>query len=318
MRAALAGAGSAASRGHVPAIRGIPELVLVAGADPRPEARAMLRRAAPTAEVFADAQHMLDQVGCELLIVACDPADHVELALVGLRRGCHVLCEKPLSVTRPGLEVLAAESAGRPSLALAIAHQYRYAPAWRVLRRAATHLTRVGAKFRLVVELLRPGLDTRASSSWRADLERSGGVLADHGSHFLDLASSIGPVEVRSVERRFDGGGETVILSAEVSTGDLEVRLSTAAAERRTSVSLHSRAGTVVWRDDRLQWEISGRRLVSRRVSAISDRSFVDELYAPMYAELTRRCGDAAWCRARSLGSLAGTRALVDALELAR
>lgn len=318
MRVALAGAGSAAARGHLPAIRAIPELVLVAGADPRPDARAMLHAAAPAVQVFADAEQMLDQVECELLIVACDPAHHVELALAGLRRGCHVLCEKPLAAARAGLEVLAAESAGRPSLALAIAHQYRHAPTWRVLRQAATYLARVGAKFRLVVELLRPGLDARASSSWRADLARSGGVLADHGSHFLDLASSIGPVEVRSVERRLDRGGETLMLRAGVSTGELEMRLSTAAVERRTSIALHARAATVAWHDDRLQWGFSGRGLGSRRVAAISDRAFVDALYAPMYAELTSRCGDAAWCRERSLRSLGGARTLVDALELAR
>lgn len=317
MRVALAGAGSAAVRGHLPAIHGIPGLQLVAGADPRPEARVVLQAAAPSAQVFADAQEMLGRVECDLLVVACDPAGHVELACSGARHGHHVLCEKPLAIGRAELESVAAAFSERPGVALTIAHQYRHAPAWRFLRAVAARLARVGARFRLAVDLLRPGLDVRARSAWRADLERSGGVLADHGSHFLDLAASIGEIEIRSVSRRVQRGAEKVTLYAGVSTGELEMRLSTAAAERRTSVSLRSGGATLLWRDGRLEWGISQRSLGSRRVRAISDRAFVDQLYTPMYAELISRCGDASWCTDRSLRSLAGARNLVRALELA-
>lgn len=318
MRVALAGAGSAALRGHLPAMRKIEGLQFVAGADPRADARAMLRAAAPGAQVFAAPEEMLERVRCDLLVVASEPAGHVALARAGSRRGCHVLCEKPLAIGRDELDVLAGELASRPGTALLVAHQYRHAVTWRVLRTIASGLARVGAKFRLVVELLRPGLDARASSSWRADLERSGGVLADHGSHFLDLAASIGRIDVRSVVRRLDGGAETVNLRAGVSTGELEMRLSTAAVERRTSVSLQAAAARLTWTDDHLQWGTAQWRGGSKRVRAISDRAFVDQLYAPMYGELSRRCCDASWCTERTARSLTGASTLVDALELAR
>src|SRR5213592_4401597 len=60
----------------------------------------------------------------------CTPtASHLELTLWGLERGYHVVCEKPVALTRDEADriALAARAHGRIVMPC---HQYRYNPVW--------------------------------------------------------------------------------------------------------------------------------------------------------------------------------------------
>lgn len=84
------------------------ELVAVCDSSPA-AARAAADEAAdrgPRPDVFTDAVQMLDAVALDALHITTPPASHVPLAREALRRGVHVLVEKPLAASPEELEEL--------------------------------------------------------------------------------------------------------------------------------------------------------------------------------------------------------------------
>src|SRR5206468_11383008 len=60
----------------------------------------------------------------------CTPtASHLDLTLWGLEQGYHVICEKPVAVTRAEADRIAAAARARGRLVMPC-HQYRFNPAW--------------------------------------------------------------------------------------------------------------------------------------------------------------------------------------------
>jgi predicted dehydrogenase len=118
----------------------------------------------------------------------CTPtASHLELTLWALEQGYHVLCEKPVALTRAEAARIAdaARSAGRIVMPC---HQYRHNPVWRRIREWLAqdaigwwHLVELSV-YRLMADR---GTST-ATTPWRGLAEHSrGGVLLDHGTHLI-------------------------------------------------------------------------------------------------------------------------------------
>lgn len=140
--------------------------------------------------------------------VAVPPVAHLPVAMTAVRAGRHVLIEKPLSPTFSGYEKLSTVVADTRVRA-AVAYYRRYAPVVRRLRQ----LLQAGALGQIrSVELNyaspfhpQPG-DPKA---WRLDPAiAGGGVIADAGSHRLDLLCWLfGPAEVVDVHLERSGPG---------------------------------------------------------------------------------------------------------------
>ena len=118
----------------------------------------------------------------------CTPtASHVELTLWGLETGCHVLCEKPVALSRTEVSQIAALAGARRRVVMAC-HQYRYNPAWLQLR-AWLDQGVVGRWHLAEFQVYRPVADGGASPAatpWRGRREVSrGGILLDHGTHLV-------------------------------------------------------------------------------------------------------------------------------------
>lgn len=118
----------------------------------------------------------------------CTPtSSHLELTLWALEQGYHVLCEKPVALTREeaGRIAAAARAAGRVVMPC---HQYRYNPVWRRVRAwldegiiGRWHL----AEFHVYRVMADRGSSTDATP-WRGLAAHSrGGVLLDHGTHLI-------------------------------------------------------------------------------------------------------------------------------------
>ena len=184
-RGAVIGAGGIARQSHLPALRAAPlqdrvniVAVVDSAADVPPvdgipllRDRAALRDAAP-----------LD------FIDICTPtASHLELTLWGLEQGYHVVCEKPVALTRTEAQRIAHAARANGRLVVPC-HQYRYNPVWlRVKEWLATgaighwHLAEF-AVHRLAADLGRAA----AGEPWRGTSAAGrGGVLLDHGTHLI-------------------------------------------------------------------------------------------------------------------------------------
>jgi predicted dehydrogenase len=320
LRVALAGLGGAAIRGHLPAIRLLErerKLTLVAAADPNASQRSAVASALPGLPIFDTAEKMLHCVPSEILIIAAEPSSHAQLALLGADNEQHVLCEKPLILTREQHEALAATFQDRPHLGLVAVHQYRYSPTWVSMSRWARCASRLTIPVQVVVEVDRNGTDSHALSSWRTAGETSGGLLADHAVHFLALGWTISEdLEVLTGWRDWDNAHrERATATVRLGSGRLDVRLSSAAAARHTVVNVQMGPVTFTWSDDSAVLRFCTHIVRRWRVDALSNRDHIDALYLPLYNDLIANLKDPSWRRRRRAEALTVGNALIALLE---
>ena len=137
----------------------------------------------------------------DAVVIATRHADHADLAAAALRAGKAVFVEKPLAISRAGLDrVLAAATDGPP---LMVGFNRRFAPATQFLKEKVT--SRPGAK----VVLIRVNAGRIPADSWIHDPEEGGGRLIGEGCHFVDLAMHlVGAGAPESVEAVAIGGAD--------------------------------------------------------------------------------------------------------------
>ncbi|MFF7727231.1 Gfo/Idh/MocA family protein [Streptomyces sp. NPDC008001] len=204
MRWAVAGHGDVVRSRVLPALRALgEEPVYLWGRDAGRAARAAAEHGVPAG---GDDPGRL--TAADAVYVATPVAGHVPVALHALRAGCHVLVETPLAGALGGGGALAAEAAGA-GLRAGVAYHRRLGPAAGRLREALA----AGAPARVQVTFCAP-FDPAPDhpAHWRTDpAAAGGGVLADAGSHRLDLLLSVlgPPVRVGArFGRRFAAGAE--------------------------------------------------------------------------------------------------------------
>ena len=190
----LAGYGDLPRRRLIEALNQPPnQVVVVWGRNPA--------RAAAFAEQFGipraagSLRELTDNV--DGVYVAVPPVAHLPVAMTAIQAGRHVLIEKPLSPTFSGYEKLFAFVAGTHVRA-AVAYYRRYAPVVRRLRQllkagAVGHIRSVELAY---ASPFHPQPDD--PKAWRLNPAiAGGGVMADAGSHRLDLLCwLLGPAEV--------------------------------------------------------------------------------------------------------------------------
>jgi predicted dehydrogenase len=322
LRIALAGLGSAATRAHVPAINwlsGEPPVTIAAVADPSRECRRQARSLVPAIPIFEDAATMLATVPSDVLVIAAQPAAHADLILLGAASDRHVICEKPLVLDSTRQEQVAAAYRHRPDLALVSVHQYRYSPFWVKVSRWLRHLLWLGIPTALDVKIERVATDPNASSNWRTDVASSGGMLADHGVHFLALAYAIrGDIELISARSTLDvPGAEHSHAQARFGSGTLRLLTCTGAPRRSTLLRVSAAGLTLTWRDADVRLALGGHTVRRWTAASLSDRDQVDGLYIPFYREVLANLAHARWRRERTAEALAIGRTVVSMVEQA-
>src|SRR5437879_7664703 len=121
-RGAVIGAGGTARQSHLPALR------TVAGVRARIDIVAVVDSAADVPAVdgipLLSDREQLAGVGPLDFIDICTPTDsHLDLTLWGLERGYHVVCEKPVALTRAEADRIAAAARDRKSTRLNSSHR---------------------------------------------------------------------------------------------------------------------------------------------------------------------------------------------------
>lgn len=185
-RGAVIGLGGIARHAHIPGFLHDPalraRLEIVATVD-----------AAAGVEPVGDIRHLAhrDELAAvwplDFVDICTPTASHLELTLWALEQGHHVLCEKPVALTRAEARriAVAARAAGRVVMPC---HQYRYNPVWLCVREwlaqgviGRWHL----AEFHVYRTRADRGTSTDATP-WRArSADSRGGVLLDHGTHLI-------------------------------------------------------------------------------------------------------------------------------------
>jgi predicted dehydrogenase len=124
---------------------------------------------------------------------------HAPLTVAALDAGKHVICEKPLALDVRTAEDLAAR-AGRSAGLAVLAYSYRFHP---MLVELAARVSsgQLGEIHGVRGAFLQDWLLLPTDDNWRVDVARGGAsrVVADIGSHWLDLAESATGRAVESV-----------------------------------------------------------------------------------------------------------------------
>ena len=84
---------------HNKALLSTPGMVLSAVCDTNPQRLEAALKLAPDAKTFGDAQTMLDSGDIDLVVVSTPPNTHFHWAKEALKRGIHVVLEKPMALT---------------------------------------------------------------------------------------------------------------------------------------------------------------------------------------------------------------------------
>ncbi|NIF22300.1 Gfo/Idh/MocA family protein [Candidatus Pantoea multigeneris] len=99
LRVGVLGCGPISQAGHFEACTKACNAELYAICDSADDLRERMSAMWAPQKAYADYQQMLDDEHVDAVIIATADAFHVQLAIMALRAGKHVLCEKPLGVT---------------------------------------------------------------------------------------------------------------------------------------------------------------------------------------------------------------------------
>jgi predicted dehydrogenase len=283
LRGGLIGLGNVALHGHLPGWRRRLDVAFVGATDVRPARRAECAARLPGARWYDSSDELLADPSIDFVDICTPPASHATLIRDALRRGAHVLCEKPLVCSLEDVRLLAqlAAAGGR---VLRTVDNWHHAPIIREVGRLLEH-GEIGTLTRVVWHTLRTrpaGADEAGAGTWRVDPALAcGGVLADHGWHaFYVLRRWVGepPTSISArLETRQHGQWaveDTATVTLAFPRATAEVLVTWAADRRRNWVELTGTAGRIELCDDTLTLARSG---LERRWSvppALSDGSY--------------------------------------------
>jgi predicted dehydrogenase len=175
---------------HLAALQNNPyaEIAAVCGAKTRDEAETKAKYG-ENVRIFTEIDAMLDAVPLDAVVV-CTPNDlHHPATMAALKRGLHVICEKPLALDSAQAREMA-ETAKTGGLLAMANFPYRDNPNVKAFRK----LIEDGYVGRIlhVSGQYHGGFGLHRAPGWRGLTERSGsGILGDLGSHLIDLARYI-------------------------------------------------------------------------------------------------------------------------------
>lgn len=183
-RVGLIGAGGIAQATHIPGWLALPDVEIVAVADPHEPAAQKAALVAGGAKVCASFDQLLEH---ELDAVdICTPNRiHTPAALAALARGCHVLCEKPLAVTTAEVRAMG-EAADRAGKVLMTCQNHRFRAETQSLKQWA-NAGNLGEVYHARVRAMRRAL-LPPRPGFIEDRLSGGGPCMDIGVHALDAA----------------------------------------------------------------------------------------------------------------------------------
>lgn len=183
VKVAIVGTGGIYRLAHGPAWRRIPRARVVATCDVVAERAEQARRELEAEAAFARMEDLLERDGIDLVDI-CTPSDtHAELAILALRAGKHVICEKPMALAPEDASrmIEAARTARRH---LYVGHTRRFDGRWTQIKESIA-AGRIGEP--VAVRRTERCWGAFPEGDWHWDVARSGGVLMDLGVHVADL-----------------------------------------------------------------------------------------------------------------------------------
>lgn len=150
VRVALMGLGRAMFADHYPIFRAHPALFkVVAACDTFKSRRDIIAKDYPDCKMFRHFSDMLDEHDIDLVDIASCSIDHVQHALMSLRRGVWTLLESPMALTQNDAQILRGQAA-KSRNRLLVLHRGLFAPDF-LLAKQMMHDPRLGRIYRIQI-----------------------------------------------------------------------------------------------------------------------------------------------------------------------
>ncbi len=186
LRVGIIGCGGIANGKHMPALKQIPNVEMVAFCDiviEKAEA-AKAQYGAPDANVYADYRKLLEDTSIDIVHVCTPNRSHSFITVDALDAGKHVMCEKPMAINSAEAQKML-DAARRNGKKLTIGYQSRQRPDAQYMKNEA-----LAGTFGDIYYAKATAIRRRAVPTWGVFLneyEQGGGPLIDIGTHALDL-----------------------------------------------------------------------------------------------------------------------------------
>lgn len=282
LRLGIAGCGRIAERGYLPAVAGMPDVELVAVADPDRGRAARLAAGAGSALAYGSSEEMIAAGRLEALVVAAPAERHLEIAALAAEVGLPSLVEKPPAPDLAGARALAALD---PAPALAFNRRFL---------QGAELAPLVPAEGWLEIDLeLRFRRDGWAAHACRDE------ALLDAGIHLIDLAAFL------------SGSAPIAVRGASVAPERAELELELGRGRARIACATDRRYLERVELSDRAGRRVAGSAIGPVRARLYRLRGGEDPLVESLRLQLERF---AEVVRGGDRGPLAGAEAAVTAM----
>ena len=217
LRIGLIGCGHMGGIVHLNILRRLPQVEVVALAEPDAQRREASSRKVPRAAAFADYRELLDRSEIDATVICLPNALHAEAATATLQSGKHLYLEKPLAINLDdGRKLLAVwRRSGRVAM---IGFSYRFNPLHQQVRRYIQE-GRLGELIAMRSVFTTP---PRRMPEWKQRRASGGGALLDLASHHVDLIRfwfNQQVVEVRGTVRSELAEADTATLDLRLANG---------------------------------------------------------------------------------------------------
>jgi predicted dehydrogenase len=194
VRLGIIGCGFVTLDRHLPALRQVPEIDVVAVADTEPERAADAARRLPRGRAV-EVEALLSDGDVEAVAVCTPTATHADLAIAALDAGKHLFLEKPVTPSLEEADRIAERAAGSPLQVLVGFNFRRHRLVERT--RQVVRDGRLGRIQAVRTAFTSPVLDEKRE--WKTHRELGGGALFDLAIHHFDLWRFVLDLEVAEV-----------------------------------------------------------------------------------------------------------------------
>ncbi len=186
VRVGIIGCGGIANGKHMPSLKKVENVKMVAFCDIIPERaeKAAAEYGTEDAKVYTDYKEMIQKENLEVVHVCTPNRDHAPITIYALENDCHVMCEKPMAKTYADAKAML-EAYKKSGKKLTIGYQNRFRPDSTYLKKACQRGD-LGEIYYAKAHAVR----RRAVPTWGVFLDedaQGGGPLIDIGTHALDL-----------------------------------------------------------------------------------------------------------------------------------
>jgi len=134
---------------------------------------------------YNDYKQMIEEKIPDAIYVVTPTKTHAEMAIYAMEHGCHVFCEKPLSLSQDdGMRMV--DTAKRLNKVNQVGYHNRFIGTFNEAKRLLASGI-IGSPFHFVGEAYGPVALKSKSGTWRSDKKAGGGCVMDYAAHVLNL-----------------------------------------------------------------------------------------------------------------------------------